>query len=78
MRVVVTGASGLVGRAAVRRFRATGLTHRDLDITDAGGVEQAVRGVDLIINCAVVGVGARSPSRTAPAIHADARNATAV
>lgn len=56
MRVVVTGASGLVGRAAVRRFGAHGLTHRDLDITDAAAVELAMRGVDLVINCAVAGV----------------------
>jgi dTDP-4-dehydrorhamnose reductase len=58
MRVVVTGASGLVGRAAVRRFRATGLTHRDLDITEAAAVAETLRGVDLIVNCAVIGVDA--------------------
>ena len=56
MRIVVTGASGLVGSAAVRRFGAIGLTHRDLDITDAAAVDKTIRGADLVINCAVVGV----------------------
>ncbi|HEY6844031.1 MAG TPA: NAD(P)-dependent oxidoreductase [Thermoanaerobaculia bacterium] len=58
MRVVVTGASGLVGSAAVRKFGAVGLTHRDLDITDRAAVERQIRGADLVINCAVVGVDA--------------------
>ena len=56
MRIVVTGASGLVGSAAVRQFGAVALTHRDLDITDAAAVERVVRGADLVINCAVAGV----------------------
>lgn len=54
MRIVVAGASGLVGSALVRRTGATGLRHRDLDITD----ERAVSSIDadLVINCAVIGV----------------------
>src|ERR1700746_422424 len=56
MRVIVTGASGLVGSAAVRRFGAVGLTPRDGDITDAAAVGEEVRAADLVINCAVVGV----------------------
>ncbi|HJT16349.1 MAG TPA: NAD(P)-dependent oxidoreductase [Thermoanaerobaculia bacterium] len=56
MRVVVTGAAGLVGGAAVRRFAAEALTHRDLDITDRVAVETQLRGTDLVINCAVIGV----------------------
>jgi|SRR5436190_8390071 len=56
MRVVVTGASGLVGSAAVRQFGAIALTHRDLDITDAAAVRRIIGGADLVINCAVIGV----------------------
>src|SRR2546423_1564341 len=56
MRIAVTGASGLVGSAIVRHFGATGLTHGDLDITDAAAVQRVVGGVDLVINCAVIGV----------------------
>ena len=56
MRIAVTGASGLVGSACVRHFGATGLTHRDLDITDAEAVQRVLGGVDLVINCAVIGV----------------------
>ena len=56
MRIAVTGASGLVGSAVVRHFGATGLTHRDLDITDAAAVQRVVSGFDLVINCAVIGV----------------------
>src|SRR5438132_6210249 len=58
MRVVVTGASGLVGRAAVQRFGAIGLTHRDLDITDPAAVKKLMNDLrpELVINCAVIGV----------------------
>jgi dTDP-4-dehydrorhamnose reductase len=58
MRVVVTGAGGFVGRAMVKRFRATGLTHADLDIRNASDVRRAMNRLkpELIINCAVFGV----------------------
>ena len=58
MRIVVTGASGLVGSTLVRRTGAAGLTHRDLDITheDAIGDVMTRLRPDLLINCAVVGV----------------------
>lgn len=58
MRVVVTGAGGLVGRAAVEHYKAIPLTHRDLDITDRAAVAEKLSELrpDLIINCAVVGV----------------------
>ena len=70
MRIAVTGASGLVGKALTRRFAAPspasgraaltreviGLTHRDLDITDAAAVQRTVGDFDLVINCAVIGV----------------------
>lgn len=58
MRVVVTGATGLVGQAATRRFGAIALTHHDLDITNAAAVHKTIADLrpDLVINCAVVGV----------------------
>ncbi len=58
MRIVVTGAGGLVGSAIAKRFRATGLTHADLDITDAPAVRRAMTKLEpeLIVNCAVLGV----------------------
>jgi dTDP-4-dehydrorhamnose reductase len=58
MRVAVTGASGLVGRVAVERFGAIGLTHGDLDITDPAAVQRVMNGLqpDVLINCAVIGV----------------------
>lgn len=58
MNIVVTGASGLIGSTLVRRIGATGLTHRDLDITDAAAVRQVMSRLkpDLVINCAVTGV----------------------
>ena len=58
IRVVVTGAAGLVGGAATKHFHAHPLTHRDLDITDAATVERTISDLhpDLIINCAVLGV----------------------
>jgi dTDP-4-dehydrorhamnose reductase len=66
MRVVVTGAAGLVGRAVMQHFSGApapspaifSLTHRDLDITDARAVERRIDDLrpDLIVNCAVLGV----------------------
>lgn len=58
MRVIVTGAGGLVGRAMVKRFNATPLKHEDLDVRQAAAVRKTVAGLkpDLIINCAVLGV----------------------
>ena len=57
MRIVVTGASGLIGRALVRGG-AIGLTHRDLDITDGDAVRAAMARLqpDAVVNCAVIGV----------------------
>lgn len=57
MRIAITGARGLVGSALARRFPdAVALTHRDLDITDRDAVARVLRGVDLVFNCAVIGV----------------------
>jgi dTDP-4-dehydrorhamnose reductase len=58
MRIVVTGAAGLVGRAVVEHYAAIPLTHSDLDITDRAAVARKMRDLrpDLIINGAVLGV----------------------
>ena len=58
MKVVVTGAGGLVGRAIVKRLSAVPLTHAELDITDAAAIRRVVsrHKPDLIVNCAVIGV----------------------
>jgi len=62
MRVLITGAGGLVGRALTKRLTAASevfpMFHRDLDITNEESVRSAVSSInpDLIINCAVTGV----------------------
>ena len=59
MKVVVTGAAGLVGRAAVASFAAKGddvigLTRDELDISDESAVRQILGGQspDVLVNCA--------------------------
>ena len=59
MRVVVTGARGLVGRAVNKHCADSGddvlsYGHKDLDITDREGVRQIILGnqPDVVINCA--------------------------
>jgi dTDP-4-dehydrorhamnose reductase len=74
MRIVVTGAAGLVGRAVVQKYRAIALTHGDLDITDRVAVSRTMRELrpDLIINCAVLGVDeCESDPAAAKAINID-------
>lgn len=81
MRIVVTGAGGLIGRAAVPRFGAIGLTRADLDITDRAAVARTILDLDpdLVINCAVLGVDecerdpalARAVNTDGPAILAE-------
>lgn len=58
MNVVITGAGGLVGAALVKRFGGVGLTHSDLDITDAAAVRRVLTKLkpEVILNCAVLGV----------------------
>ena len=58
MRVLVTGARGLLGAAIVREFTArsadvVALDRAALDITDAAGVSRVVSGAgpDVVINC---------------------------
>jgi dTDP-4-dehydrorhamnose reductase len=59
LRVVVTGARGLVGRALTRHCADSGddvlsYGHKDLDITDREGVRQIILGnqPDVVVNCA--------------------------
>jgi dTDP-4-dehydrorhamnose reductase len=59
MRLLVTGAAGMLGRDVVAAAEAAGhdvtaLARRDLDIADAGAVRAAVRGArpDAVVNCA--------------------------
>ncbi|HET7697834.1 MAG TPA: dTDP-4-dehydrorhamnose reductase [Vicinamibacterales bacterium] len=59
MRVLVTGAAGLLGSAVTDVFRAAGddvhaAVHGTLDIVDAGAVERVVLdvGPDVVVNCA--------------------------
>ena len=55
--MVITGAGGQVGRvlavqAGRRGYDVSALGHRDLDITDAAAVADAVSAGDLVVNCA--------------------------
>ncbi|WP_019136650.1 dTDP-4-dehydrorhamnose reductase [Cellulomonas massiliensis] len=57
MRVVVTGAGGMLGQDVVDVLGASGhhvegLGRADLDVTDELGVLAAVRGADVVVNCA--------------------------
>src|SRR4051812_21610426 len=58
MRVAVIGASGLVGRAMVKRFSATPITHAELDVTDDVAVRRILGKLkpEVVINCAVLSV----------------------
>ncbi|HEX8558101.1 MAG TPA: dTDP-4-dehydrorhamnose reductase [Pyrinomonadaceae bacterium] len=63
MRIIITGAGGLVGGALARRFgregfEAAALRRADLDVTDAGAVARllASERPGLVVNCAVLGV----------------------
>ncbi len=55
MRWLVTGADGMLGRDLRDRLAAEQVTHTDrdtLDITDARAVVDAVKGFDVVVNCA--------------------------
>lgn len=59
MKILITGAGGLVGRALTEHCRTQGdevfdYDHKSLDIVDAGAVEAAIveRRPDAVINCA--------------------------
>ena len=60
MRWLVTGGGGMLGLdlqvvlalAGVPEEDVTGLTRAELDVTDARAVQEAVRGHDVVVNCA--------------------------
>jgi dTDP-4-dehydrorhamnose reductase len=59
MRILITGAGGMLGRDLAQAASATGvdligLTHRELDIADDEAVERQVTGArpDVVVNCA--------------------------
>ncbi|MFP5346586.1 MAG: dTDP-4-dehydrorhamnose reductase [Actinomycetes bacterium] len=57
MRWLVTGAGGMLGRDVVSRLAAEGhvvtaATRGDLDVTDPAACADAVRGHDVVVNCA--------------------------
>jgi dTDP-4-dehydrorhamnose reductase len=63
MKIIVTGAGGLVGGSLSRRLARVGaevlaLPRADLDVTDAGAVGRLIRAErpGLVVNCAVLGV----------------------
>ena len=87
MRLLVTGAAGMLGQDLLRAAEAAGhdtvgLARDDVDITDAAGVQAAMReaGPDVVINCAgwtdVDGAEA-SPRETRAANAAGAGNVAA-
>jgi dTDP-4-dehydrorhamnose reductase len=72
LRVLVTGAGGQLGSAVVEAFAGPhdtiGLTHRDLEVTDAPAIERACAAhrPDCIVNCAAytdVDGAEREPAR---------------
>lgn len=63
MRILITGAGGLVGSHLARAFppdEVAALRHHDLDIADRDGVDATVNRLhpEVIFNCAVIGVDA--------------------
>jgi dTDP-4-dehydrorhamnose reductase len=59
MRLLVTGAAGMLGQDLVRAaeaggYETVGLTHEDVDILDLGAIEGAVRASapEVVVNCA--------------------------
>lgn len=84
-RWLVTGAGGMLGRdvltvLAARGAPVTAATRADLDVTDAGAVADAVRGHDVVVNCAAWTAvdDAEAHEAQAQAVNADgARNVAA-
>jgi dTDP-4-dehydrorhamnose reductase len=52
--ILVTGAGGMLGQDVMRVVgdAAVGLSHAELDVTDAAAVREALAGAELVINCA--------------------------
>jgi len=84
MKVVITGASGLVGGCLARRFghehEVLAPRRAELDVTDAGAVSRFIKGERprLVVNCAVLGVDEceRDPE-AASAVNAEAPRSVA-
>ena len=79
MRILLTGAGGLVGRALTTRLlgahEVVPLTHQELDVRRAEDVRAAIKRTrpDLVINCAVTGVDeCELDAELATAINVDA------
>src|SRR5215216_4364539 len=84
MKVIITGAGGLVGGCLARRFahghEVLAPRRAELDVTDAVAVGRLIRGERprLVVNCAVLGVDEceRDPA-SARAVNAEAPGALA-
>jgi dTDP-4-dehydrorhamnose reductase len=78
MRVLLTGARGLLGSAIAREFAAAGevlaFDHRALDVSDEAAVREAVDAArpDAIINCAAYNDVDRAESEAALALRVNA------
>ena len=78
MKVLITGAAGLVGSHLARRLAGehdvVALNHTDLDITDRGAIDRSMAEIQpgLIVNCAVLQVddSEQDPAR-AKAVNVD-------
>jgi len=79
MRVLVTGAGGQIGRALLESVPAgvevLGLTHRDLDLADARGLEECLRKrtPDVVVNAAAYTAVDRAESEPEAAATVNAR-----
>ena len=87
LKILVTGAGGMLGRDVVRAFEfvnhdVVAVTHDELDIRDAGAVERlfGAERPDVVVNCAAYTNvdGAQDDLETAMAVNGDgARNVAA-
>lgn len=75
MDLLVTGGTGTLGRALVERLRAEGLAPRVLsrtagpgrvvgDLRTGAGIDDAVRGADVVVHCATAPKGDADTTRT--------------